>query len=86
MANQNRVERYADFEQMEYEPIIASAMDVYADEMTTSSDLQDLLTIKCPNEEIKNILDSLYRKTLNIEFNLFGWARTMCKFGDYLLY
>jgi len=86
MANQNRVERYADFEQMEYEPIIASAMDVYADEMTTSSDLQSLLTIKCPNEEIKNILDSLYRKTLNIEFNLFGWARTMCKFGDYILY
>ena len=25
MSNQNRIERYADFEQMEYEPIIASA-------------------------------------------------------------
>ena len=28
MANQNRIERYADFDQMEYEPIIASAMDI----------------------------------------------------------
>ena len=36
MANQMRAERYQDFEQMEYTPEIASAMDIYADEMTTS--------------------------------------------------
>lgn len=86
MANQNRIERYADFEQMEYEPIIASAMDIYADEMTTSSDLENLLLIKCPNEEIKGILDNLYHNILNVEFNLFGWCRSMCKFGDLFLY
>ena len=86
MANQNRAERYADFEQMEYEPIIASAMDIYADEMTTSSELQRLITISCPNEEIKSILNTLYNKVLNIEFNLFGWCRSMCKFGDFFLY
>ena len=86
MANQNRIERYADFEQMEYEPIIASAMDIYADEMTTSSDLKPLLLIDCPNEEIKMILDNLYQNIINIEFNLFGWCRSMCKFGDLFLY
>tara|TARA_Y100000310_G_scaffold91919_1_gene89450 strand:- start:1886 stop:3811 length:1926 start_codon:yes stop_codon:yes gene_type:complete len=86
LANQNRVERYSDFEQMEYEPIIASAMDIYADEMSTSSDLQPLLAIKCPNEEIKLILNTLYHKVLNVDFNLFGWCRSMCKFGDFFLY
>ena len=86
MANQNRTERYADFEQMEYEPIIASALDVYADEMTTSSELQRLITINCPNEEIKTILGTLYNSVLNIEFNLFGWCRSMCKYGDFFLY
>jgi len=86
MANQNRIERYADFEQMEYEPIIASAMDIYADEMTTSSDLKPLLLIDCPNEEIKMILDNLYQNIINIEFNLFGWCRSMCKFGDLFVY
>jgi len=86
LANQNRVERYGDFEQMEYEPIIASALDIYADEMSTSSQLQPLLAIKCPNEEIKLILQTLYHKVLNIDFNLFGWCRTMCKFGDFFLY
>ena len=83
---QNRVERYADFDQMEYTPEIASALDIYADEMTTSSDLQPLLRIDCPNEEIKTVLHTLYHNILNIEFNLFGWCRTMCKYGDYFLY
>ena len=86
IATQNRVERYADFDQMEYEPIIASAMDIYADEMTTSSDLQPLLKIMCPNEEIKAVLNTLYHNIMNVEFNLFGWCRTMCKYGDMFCY
>tara|TARA_R100000406_G_C3108610_1_gene123730 strand:+ start:46 stop:2007 length:1962 start_codon:yes stop_codon:yes gene_type:complete len=86
MANVSRSQRYIDFDQMEYEPIIASALDIYADEMTTSSHLHPLLRIHCPNEEIKVILNSLYHNVLNIEHNLFNWCRTMCKFGDFMLY
>lgn len=86
LANQGRSERYADFNQMEYTPEIASALDIYADEMSTSSDLRQLLKIECPNEEIKSILHSLYYNVMNIEHNMFGWCRTMCKFGDFILY
>jgi hypothetical protein len=86
MGNISRAERYADFDQMEYMPELASAMDIYADEMTTSSELQELLRIDCPNDEIKAVLDTLYHNVLNIDHNLFGWCRTMCKFGDYFLY
>ena len=86
MANVSRSQRYIDFDQMEYEPIIASALDIYADEMTTSSHLHPLLKISCPNEEIKIILNSLFHNILNVEHNLFGWCRTMCKFGDFMLY
>jgi hypothetical protein len=86
MANSNRSERYVDFEQMEFSPELASALDIYADEMTTSNSLEKVLTIDCPNEEIKNILNGLYYDILNIEFNLFGWSRNMCKFGDFFLY
>jgi len=86
MQNQRRVERYIDFDQMEYMPEIASALDIYADEMTTYSDLRPMLNIKCSNEEIKAVLNNLYSKVLNIEYNLFGWARTMCKYGDFFLY
>ena len=86
MATQNRLQRYADFDQMEYTPEIASALDIYADEMTTHTSLQKMLNIKCDNEEIKSILDTLYHNILNINFNLFGWCRTMCKYGDFYLY
>ena len=84
--NQNRAERYIDFEQMEYMPEIASALDIYADEMTTSNEYDRLLNIDCLNHEIKTILESLFYDALNIEFNCFGWARSMCKYGDFFLY
>ena len=43
ISNRNRSERYVDFDQMEYEPIMASAIGIYADEMTTHSSLQPML-------------------------------------------
>tara|TARA_R110000824_G_scaffold90401_2_gene220834 strand:+ start:394 stop:2394 length:2001 start_codon:yes stop_codon:yes gene_type:complete len=84
--NSARAERYVDFDQMEFMPEIASGMDIYADEMTVSSPLQPILTVNCPNEEIKEVLHNLFYSVLNIEFNLYGWCRSMCKYGDYFLY
>lgn len=86
MASQQRTERYVDFDQMEYTPEIASALDIYADEMTTYSSLSSMLRVECENEEIRAILESLYLNVLNIEHNLFSWCRTMCKYGDFFLY
>jgi len=86
MASQARTERYVDFDQMEYTPEIASAMDIYADEMTTHSTLNSVLNINCDNEEIKLLLHTLYYDILNIEYNLFSWCRAMCKYGDFFLY
>ena len=84
--NRNKQMRYTDFEQMEYMPEIASALDIYADEMTTHSSLSPMLRIDCPNEEIRAVLHSLYINVLNLEHNLFGWSRSMVKNGDFILY
>lgn len=84
--SQNRAERYVDFEQMEYMPEIASALDIYADEMTTSNEYDKLLSISCRNLEIKTILETLFYDALNVEFNMFGWSRSMVKYGDFFLY
>jgi len=86
IGNQRRSERYIDFDQMEYMPELASSLDIYADEMTTHSDLRPMLRINCPNEEIKAVLGVLYENILNVQYNLFGWSRTMCKYGDFFLY
>ena len=84
--NISRSERYADFDQMEYTPELATSLDVYADEITYHDGFEKLLKINCTNQEIKEILNSLYYDVLNIEFNLFGYARSMCKYGDFYLY
>ena len=86
LSEQGRSDRYSDFDQMEYTPEIASALDIYADEMTTSTSLQPLLALDCQNSEIKAVLDSLYHNILQVDYNLFGWCRTMCKYGDFFLY
>lgn len=82
----NKQVRYTDFDQMEYMPEIASALDVYADEITTSNNLSPIIHVDCHNREIKDILHTLLYSVLNIESNLFGWSRSTCKFGDYYLY
>ena len=71
---------------MEYTPELATSLDIYADEITYHDGFQKLLKINCTNQEIKEILHSLYYDVLNIEFNLFGYARSMCKYGDFYLY
>ena len=86
LLQRNKQLRYTDFEQMEYMPEIASAIDIYADEITTSTAFNPLVNIDCQNREIKDILDTMLYNVLNVEANLFGWARSMCKYGDYYLY
>jgi len=86
MQTAQRAERYSDFDQMEYTPEIASALDVYADEMTTFTALSPMLKIDSFNDEIKEVLFQLYNNIMNLEHNLFGWCRTLCKYGDFFLY
>ena len=86
MNNLNRTERYADFDQMEFMPELASALDIYADEITTHSEFHKSLIIDCQNEEIKEILNTLFFKVLNVDANLFGWVRSMCKYGEFFGY
>lgn len=86
IANQSRAQRYVDFRSMEFSPDIGSCLDIYADEITTHNRLEPMLNIDCPNSEIKDILNVLYYNILGVEYNLFGWCRSMCKFGDLFLY
>lgn len=86
ISEQQRAERYADYDLMVYDPILNSALDIFADEITTTTMFKDLLDIKCKNVNIKAILHNLYYDILNIPTNLFYWVRTTCKRGDFFLY
>jgi len=80
-----RIQLYSDYEAMDTDPIIASALDILADEACLRNDMGDVLTVKTSDENIKKILNNLFYDVLNIEFNLWSWTRNMCKYGDFFL-
>lgn len=81
----NRRDLFRDYESMDNDAIIASALDIYADESTKKDEFGEILTITSSNEEIKEILYNLFYNILNVEFNLWSWTRSVCKYGDFFL-
>jgi len=81
-----RLMRYQDFQEMEYTPEIAAALDIYADETCAQDEKGRVLHIYSDNEKVKEILEDLFYNTLNVEFNLRSWARNLVKYGDFFLY
>jgi len=80
-----RVQIYADYDAMDTDAIISSALDIIADECTLKDEYGTLLHITSADENIQNLLEQLFYSVLNIEFNLWGWVRNMCKYGDFYL-
>jgi len=70
---------------MDTDPIIASALDIIADECTLKNVQGDVIQIRSADENIQRILRSLFYDVLNVEFNLWFWIRNMCKYGDFFL-
>jgi|TARA_R110000803_G_scaffold171990_1_gene234893 hypothetical protein len=80
-----RIHLYADYEAMDTDPIIASTLDIIADEASLKNDMGEVLSIKSSDENIQKVLYNLFYDVLNIEFNLWSWTRNMCKYGDFFL-
>ena len=80
-----RVQLYTDYESMDTDAIVASALDIIADECTLKNEHGEILHIRSADENIQKILYNLFYDVLNIEFNLGSWARNMCKYGDFYL-
>ena len=83
--HQNRMQLYTDYEMMDRDPILHSALDIYSDESTLSNQFGDILAIKANDSRIHKILKNLFYDILNIEFNLWAWTRQMTKYGDLFL-
>jgi hypothetical protein len=81
-----RTSLYTDYEAMDTDAIIASALDIIADEATLKNEQGEVLHIKSPNEKTQRVLYNLFYEVLNVEFNLWSWVRTMCKYGDFYLH
>ena len=80
-----RTQLYSEYDVMDQDAIIASALDILSDESTLKNDMGEVLQIRSSNEDIQKILYNLFYDVLNIEFNLWMWIRQMCKYGDFFL-
>ena len=78
-------ELYNDYEAMDTDSIISSALDIYADESTMKNEFGDVLLIRSDKEDIQKVVHNLMYDVLNIEFNLWPWVRNLCKYGDFFL-
>ena len=82
---QVRREVFRDYDAMDNDPILASALDIYADESTLKNEFGDTLSIVSSSDKVQDLLRNLFYDVLNIEFNLWPWVRNMCKYGDFFL-
>lgn len=80
-----RPQLYSEYDSMDGDAIIASALDILADESTLKNDLGEVLQIRSSDENVQKILYNLFYDVMNIEFNLWSWIRNMCKYGDFFL-
>ncbi len=76
---------FKDYELMDQDPIIASALDIYSDESTVDNIEGEILKVKSENSQVQKILHNLFYDVINIEFNLWSWIRNMTKYGDFYL-
>jgi hypothetical protein len=82
---QVRREVFRDYDAMDQDPIIASALDIYADESTLKNEFGEMLIVRSDNPRVQELLENLYYDILNVEFTLWPWTRNMCKYGDFFL-
>jgi hypothetical protein len=80
-----RLELFRDYEAMDTDSIISSALDIYADECTAKNEFGDMLTINSSDEKVQKVLHNLFYDVLNVEFNLWPWIRNTIKYGDFFL-
>ena len=65
-----RLNLFKDYEQMDSDSIIASALDIYSDECTVDNIEGEILKIRTENSQVSKILHNLFYDIINIEFNL----------------
>ena len=82
---QVRIDLFRDYDSMDSDPILSAALNVYADECTARNEFGNVLKIHHDDAEIKQILENLFYDILNVEFNLWPWARNLVKYGDFYL-
>ncbi len=82
---QVRIDLFRDYDSMDTDPILSSALDVYSDECTARNEMGNVLKIHHEDDNVKQILENLFYDILNVEHTLWMWTRNLVKYGDFYL-
>lgn len=79
----DRRRRYEEYQLMDMDAEINSAMSIYADEATTiSMSTGHVINIETDNDKVKEEIENLFYRTLQLEEQMWGLTRDLCKYGD----
>lgn len=81
----NRLALYRDYDMMDADPILSSALDIYTFQALTKDEYGDILKIKSNDAQIEQTLRELFYQRLSCQFNLSVWFRSFVKYGDFFL-
>lgn len=81
----NRLALYRDYDMMDADPVLSSALDIYTFQALTKDEYGDMLKIKSNDAQIEQILRELFYQRLNCQFNFSIWFRSFVKYGDFFL-
>ncbi len=81
----NRLALYRDYDMMDADPLLSSALDIYVFQSLTKDQYGDILKISSKNDQIDKILKQLFYQRLNCQFNFNVWFRNFVKYGDFFL-
>jgi len=82
-AQRLRKRRYEDYSMMDDDGDIANALNIYADD-STQTDMESgrVLKVTSNNQKVIECIETLLYDTLQIDQQLWGLARDLCKYGD----
>jgi hypothetical protein len=87
MYESSRMMLYYDYLSMDGYPILGAALDLLAEEATTTkSDTGQILNIYCSSDKVKKELERFFYKVMDVNTNIFYWCRNMCQYGDNFVY
>lgn len=79
--SQQRDQLYSQLDAMAQDPLIESALEIYAEDSTERNELNQIVWVDSSNAEIQKYIQYLL-DSFRINKNIYSWAYSLCKYGD----
>lgn len=82
--SQRRDQLYTMLDNMSTDPIVAAALEIYAEDATEANDDGRVVWVDSNDGNVQKYVEFLL-DTLNIDKNMYKWTYSLCKYGDLYL-